>query len=182
MQRDAPELSSNRRLARLFTLESADEGAWGAAELAAVVRHQWRAPVELELGGVATATATRLRAVATGCGAALRSYGDLFTHPAPPLELLTLVKDYAKAHVTASDSPLPREVALALYYGSIFAAFVRLGQRLTQLGDGELAGAAAWLARQPWTDSAARELAEAARARLAAAGPSPDSPLEPRAG
>ena len=71
-------------------------------------------------------------------GLLLKSFADLFHHPAPVIELLELAKDFAKANMDHPESGLPGEIAATLYYTSIAAALVRLDARISQLADADL--------------------------------------------
>jgi len=88
----------------------------------------------------------------------LKSFADLFHHPSPPLELLELIKDFAKANLDHPESGLPDEIATTLYYTSIATALVRLDARITQLPDADLQRGLRWAMEQGWLDAATKEL------------------------
>jgi hypothetical protein len=98
----------------------------------------------------------------------LKSFSDLFHHPAPLVELLELVKDFAKANLDHPESGLPGEIATALYYTSIAAALVQLDTRISQLPDAELQRGLNWTREQPWLDEKTRELAAKAIEKISA--------------
>jgi hypothetical protein len=160
------------RLGRVIALGSRHDGAphWTSDEIAAIYRHELTAPLHIELGAVDTATARRLKLVSASHGLLLRSMGELLHHPNPPVELLVMVKDFGKASLDHPDSPLPREVAGALYWSAIAAALVRAGQRITSLPDGKLREGFRWTAQFAWLDDASRALLRQATARLNSAG------------
>jgi hypothetical protein len=112
----------------------------------------------VDLGGFDPPTALRLKNLSEAQHLLLKSFSDLFHHPVPPLELLTLTKDFAKANMDHPDSALPQEVAAALYYASIAAALVRLDKRISQLKDAELQRGLLWAKDQPWVDDPTRQL------------------------
>jgi hypothetical protein len=99
-------------------------------------------------------------------GLVLKSFADLFHHSAPPVELLELVKSFAKANLDHPESALPGEIASALYYLSIAAALVRLDQRITRLSDADLARGLQWAGEQVWLDDATKELLAKALQKL----------------
>jgi len=135
---------------------------WRPDELAAIFKHQVSAPMLVDLGGFDPRTAEQLKLVSEAQGLLLRSFSDLIHHPSPPLELLELVKNFAKANVDHPESGLPAEVASALYYLSIAAALVRREARISKLADADLARGFAWAGAQAWLDErAGRLLAEA---------------------
>src|SRR5205823_4989142 len=93
---------------------------------------------------------------ADGKAPPLNSFGDLLSHPRPPLELLELTKEFAKTSDTRASSPLPPEVATVLYYAAIVAARLRHGAGITGLGARDLRDGIAWALRQPWLDGRVR--------------------------
>ncbi len=144
------------------------EGArlWRPEELAAIFRHQMSAPMLVDLGSFDAATASRLKTLSDAQGLVLKSFTDLFHHPAPPLELLQLVKNFAKANIDHPDSGLPGEIASALYYSSIASALVHLDARISQLPDAELLRGFRWLEEQPWLDEKTKSLLAEAKKKL----------------
>jgi hypothetical protein len=159
--------SRPKALAALLSAREERGRLWRPDELAAVFRHQMSAPVVVDLGGFDTPTAVRLKALSDAQGLLLKSFGELFHHPSPPVELLELTKDFAKLNLDHPDSTLPSEIAAALYYTSIATALVRLDTRITQLKDADLRRGLQWTREQPWADSETRELASRALEKLA---------------
>ena len=99
-------------------------------------------------------------------GLLLKSFQDLFQHPQPPVELLQLVKDFAKICRAHPQGLLPHEVATVLYYLSIAAGIVRLQQRISTLPDERLQRGFDWAMAQGWVDAPARELLTQAKKNL----------------
>jgi hypothetical protein len=128
------------------------------------------APILVDLGGFDPATAGRLRTLGEAQGLLLKSFLDLFLHPVPPIELLSLTKDFAKVNMEHPDSSLPHEVAAVLYYASIAAALVRLERRITQLSEAELQRGLNWAREQPWIDGQVKALLDSALQKLAQPG------------
>lgn len=147
-------------------------GDWEPFELGAIFEHLWAAPVEYELEGWISDTVPPETASETNPEIWPRSYGELFRHPSPPLQLLIMVKEFAKAHFDHPDSPLPREIALVLYSVCIHAASVRLGKRITSLDDATLLEAGEWLLVQDWVDRPTKQLVRDGLARLTSSNPS----------
>jgi hypothetical protein len=144
---------------------------WRPEELSAIFRHQMSSPILVDLGGFDPATAGRLKALSEAQSLLLKSFSDLFHHPVPPLELLSLTKDFAKANMDHPESSLPQEVAAALYYASIATAIVRLDFRISQLKDAELQRGLLWAKDQPWIDDQTRAILVQALKKI-----SPDAP------
>jgi hypothetical protein len=141
-------------------INSGTEGTrlWRPDELAAIFRHQLSAPVFVDLGQLPKGEAARLKCVSDAQGLLLKSFSELFHHPAPPVELLELTKDFAKANMDHPESALPNEVASALYFTSIAAAYVRLGARISKLRDNDLRRGWLWTRDQGWIDEKTKAL------------------------
>jgi hypothetical protein len=163
---------SNPALAREM-LHPGSAGFWHEDDMAAIFRHELTCPVELELGAVHSGMAAQLATVAAARGLLLRSFADLLRHPNPPVELLVLVKQFAKSISQHPDSPLPRQVANVLYYLSLSAARVRCGRRITELDDASFRQGLGWCLEQPWVVGPERELLCEGLARLAQTGGTP---------
>jgi len=144
---------------------------WQPEELGAIFRHQMSAPMLVDLAGLDPAAAARLKMLSHAQGLLLKSFLDLFLHPVPPIELLTLSKDFAKSNMEQPDSSLPNEVAAVLYYVSIAAALVRLGRRISQLRDAELKRGLEWAKGKAWVEPRLQHLLEEALQKLAQAVP-----------
>jgi hypothetical protein len=156
-------------------MAAGDEHArlWRPDELGALFRHQLAAPILVDLGGFDPATASRLKALSAAQNLVLKSFLDLFLHPVPPVELLTLTKEFAKSNMDHPDSSLPKEVAAVLYYSSIAAALVRLDRRISQLNDEELQRGLRWAGDQPWVDGRIQQLLGQALQKLFPPRPTP---------
>jgi hypothetical protein len=150
--------SRAKKLASLLASGEERTKLWRVDELAAIFRHQMSAPILVDLGTFDPLTATRIRMQSEAQGLLLKSFADLFHHPSPPLELLELIKDFAKANLDHPESGLPDEIATTLYYTSIATALVRLDARITQLPDADLQRGLRWAMEQGWLDAATREL------------------------
>jgi hypothetical protein len=160
--------SRANKLASLLASGADRAQLWRPEELAAIFRHQMAAPVLVDLGALDERTAARLRLLGEAQGLLLKSFADLFHHPAPVLELLEMVKDFARANMDLPGGALPREIAATLYYTSIAAALVRLDTRISQLSDADLRRGLDWLRPQPWLDEPTRSLLDQALAKLPA--------------
>jgi hypothetical protein len=158
--------ASPGQVAAVMGLGDAAARVWQPEELGAVFRHQMVAPVSVDLGSLDPAVVGKLKTLTDACGLLLKSFRDLLQHPAPPVELLRLVKEFAKLNRDQPDSLLPSDVASVLYYLSIAAAMARWGERISALSDNELQRGFAWAMSQSWVDEPARELLGSASAKL----------------
>jgi hypothetical protein len=160
--------SEARSLAAFMAAGAERARLWRPEEIAAIFRHQMAAPILVDLAGFDPVTAARLRTLSDAQSLLLKSFADLFHHPAPPLELLELTKDFAKANMEPADSPLPGEVAAALYYASIASALVRLDRRISRLNDAELRRGFLWTKERAWMDGQTRQLLDEATQKISA--------------
>lgn len=157
------------KVAEALGLGATPARVWLPEELGAVFQHQMAAPVSVDLAGVNPESAAPLRLLTDAQGLLLKSFRDLFQHPQPPVELLELVKNFAKMNRGRRDSLLPSEVATVLYYLSIAAALVRLRKRITVLSDEELRRGLDWALEQKWVEEPARGLLDLAKQRILSA-------------
>jgi hypothetical protein len=158
--------SHAKGLAALMASSEERGPLWRAEELAAMFRHQLSAPVLMDLGSFDARTAAQLKTLTAAQGLLLSSFADLFNHAQPPVQLLELVKDFAKANIDHPESGLPREIATALYYTSIAAALVRVDKRISQLPDADLRRGLRWTIEQAWLDDKTKTLLNEALAKL----------------
>jgi hypothetical protein len=147
-----------RQLSALMASGEEHAPLWRPEELAAMFRHQMSAPVLMDLGSFDPRTASQLKALTAAQGLLLSSFAELFNHANPPLQLLQMVKDFAKTNLDHPESGLPREIATALYYASIAAALVRLDKRISKLPDADLQRGLRLTQQQPWLDERTRSL------------------------
>jgi hypothetical protein len=130
---------------------------WHAKELGDILRHQLAAPLEFEIIGVNGELVAQLR-VKWGVAPEIETFGDLFEHPQPTVEMLELTKEFAKASRAHADGPLPEEVAVVLHLLSIVAALTKCGKRITRLDDEGLRFGLNWALEQPWLDESTRKV------------------------
>jgi hypothetical protein len=158
--------SRAKELAALMATGEERAKLWRPDELAAMLRHQMSAPMLVDLGSFDARTATKLRTLSEAQGLLLKSFSDLFHHPAPPIELLELVKNFAKSNLDHPESGLPGEIASALYYTSIASALVHLDSRISQLPDSDLRRGLHWTEEQAWLDEKTKGLLAQALKKL----------------
>ena len=146
-------------LSQLLACDEQPGATWSKSDLHAILRHQLEADVEFDLthfGGVARATLT---SVATHQDSAEhQTFGQLLAAPDPPLEMLELVRRFAKRSRVQRSGDLPDEVATVLYYAAIAAARLRHGTSLSKLDDETLWDGLAWGLEQDWLTAPLRDL------------------------
>lgn len=157
-------------LAKMLDFGAGQQPLWASDELGAIFQHQMNSPLEPDLARMDPALRDRLGPLMAGSSEPLRTFGDLFRHPHPPLELLQATKQFAKYSRTREES-LPRELATVLYFLAIAAAWTRHRQRITALDGEPLLSGLAWARQQPWLDEHSRAILAEAERQLR-----PDSP------
>jgi hypothetical protein len=147
-------------LTQMMSAGVGDERLWAPDELGAILEHQLAAPLECDLSGLDNGLAEWLDEPGEAGDRPLGTFGDLLRHPSPPLRLLELTKEFAKARRSHPRSPLPDEIATVLYFLSIAAAMTRCGTRITRMDDHSLEYGLKWALKQPWLDDSSRGLLE----------------------
>jgi hypothetical protein len=159
--------SRAEQLSKIMNLDEAAPNAWAEEDLPAMLRHQMSAPLEfdlssLELGKSEEAARDQTLSAADACR--IRSFQDLFEHPAPPLALLKWAKDFFKQQAGTSANRRPeQEVAYLFYLLAIVISRVRLGTSITTLTDADLQKALKWAISRKWLDANTKEMCVQAR-------------------
>lgn len=149
MSQDDLESSDATRLAKALSIHPTTPERLSPDELAAILEHQLRTPLQIDLGEIPKAEH------------APHTLSELLTGSAsPPLDLLERAKAFAKFCKSAPDGPLPVEVASVLYFAAIVRAQLAHGARISALSDVELADGFRWSLQQPWVTHGLRELLE----------------------
>jgi len=151
-------------LAELMSLAAADPVGWPADELPALWRHQLDTPLISDLVDVAPNAA---QCISTWCQlSGTGTFGDVLSDPSPPIQILRLIKDFAKSRTAGVDASPLQELAIALYYAVIAVALVRCGLRITDLPDASLLKGFGWAAACAWLDDRTRASLREAVKRL----------------
>jgi WD40 repeat protein/serine/threonine protein kinase len=145
-------------LARMMELDMGTKHDWQPDELGSILRHQLDSPLGFDLGNFAPESKEVLDVISPSATIPLNTFGDLLRHPHPPLEVLKLVKEFAKANRNNSQSTLPPEIATVIYFAAIVVALMRCGQRITTLDDNALRQGVEWSVAQPWIDELCHSL------------------------
>jgi hypothetical protein len=145
-----------RSLACLMQVD--DLGSWNAAELGPILEHQLDTPLDVDLGPIAVAEGNRPDFGREQLKAEIRTFRQLLLAPHPPIELLNLVKQFAKGCRNQPDGPLPHEVATVLYLAAIAAARRNCHQRISTLDDAAWQLAVDWALAQSWLNAGIRDL------------------------
>jgi hypothetical protein len=141
-----------RLLAQFLEVEDVPRGIWSADELGAILRHQLASSVQLDLESQDPALRARVPALLPGHKPGALTFGQLFQQAAPSLDLLLLVKQFAKASRLRGQSVLPAEIATVIYLSSIVVARLRCRRRISEQSDESLTYGIQWILDQPWVD------------------------------
>ena len=174
-------------LSRIMDLDEYQEPVWSSEDLAAMLRHQLSLPLLDGVGKLSPQDTARHRCRKLEAGMTL---GELFADPAPPLRLLSLVKQFAKegrkgvrnrlperpegcCAQTVPDpfsASLPGDLCLVLYYSAIVAARLRCGQRISELSHAALCRGLKWAVEQEWVGEPLGALLSEGLARMRGEG------------
>ena len=163
-----------RGLSTMLEFREVQRHEWQPQELAAMLRHHFDAPLHLSMGTLSAEVAHQLRQANPPLDP-LMTLGQLLHHPQPPVELLRLVKRFAKLCRRDPDNPLPSEMVMLLYYASIVAAMTRAHEEITELSPASLRRGLRWLSAQTWIDQGMRALLQDGLNEVADAAMSPRS-------
>jgi hypothetical protein len=154
---DAAALRSEAsQLARIFGAIGQAEACWLPEDLPDLLRYQWNAPMDSDLAEAPGQD--RDETLAHAARAQIRTFGDLLSHPSPPVPLLKLAKDFFKKNAGSSKDPRPEcQVAYLFYLLVILAARTRAGTAISGLADAELERGVKWSLNQAWVQGAARD-------------------------
>ena len=157
MTSDPPSMST------MLNLNGVNVHAWGSQELREMLRHQLAAPLQLSLGTLSAEVAHQVKQAGVDPRMTL---DQLLNHPRPPIELLKLVKRFAKMCRRDRENALPSEIAMLLYYASIAAALLRTEQPISDLKPASLQRGMSWLIGQEWLTDDMRSLLKDGLARV----------------
>ncbi|MCX6928561.1 MAG: hypothetical protein NT154_35930 [Verrucomicrobia bacterium] len=142
---------------------------WKEQDLPAMLQHQFAAPLDFDLrsqelaGGEAR---SREKTLTGAAGVRIETFGDLLTHPAPPLELLKLAKEFFKWRTQACKKDSPEWRIAYLFYLLTLLAAGKHASRLSSLSPRALLTGAKWALEQSWIDPQTRQFIVAACERL----------------
>src|SRR6185369_739224 len=97
-------------LSTLLQFEEVHQHHWSTRDLEDMLQHQLAAPLHLALGPLSAEVSHQLRLSQARQSVSLMiTLGDLLQHDEPSLELLQLVKRFAKLCRKNPENPLPAE-------------------------------------------------------------------------
>ncbi len=129
--------------------------AWNREDLAAIFRHEIRAPLRLALGDLSALVAHALDTLPPDLSEP-KSIEDLLLEPTPSADVLTLLKRFGRRCSQEQCGPLPKEIGMALYYASIGIARQRKMESVSALPDAELIKGLRWTLSRSWLEEKIR--------------------------
>lgn len=117
-----------------------------------------RTPLPMSLGPADPAVTEKIVVAARQQHVLIESLWQLFLAPRPPLDLLVLVRDFAKRHLASKTSPLSADDARLIYLAAIASAFVGSNERITSLGDKDMLQQFHWARKLKQTPAELRDL------------------------
>ena len=156
-------------LSTMLNLRDIHRHTWSDLDLREMLGHQLAAPLYLGLGTLSAEVSHQIRQGDIAVSPQI-TLGQLLSHETPPLELLKLVKRFAKMCRRDPEKPLPSEIVMLLYYASITAAMVRLNEPISDLAPASVGRGLRWLSAQAWLTDEIRPLVHEGLTYLAAQG------------
>jgi hypothetical protein len=153
-------------LAGILTLDGAETELWAADEMRAIWQHQLAAPLEIDLNTMESGLPTGLTTSPEIKPLLMKTFGELFGHSHPPVELLDLTRQFALQTLRESENPHLKQVAKALYYVSMAACLDRCAKP-PLLPEAELRSGIDWALNRIWLDQKTKQLLVHARKLLA---------------
>jgi hypothetical protein len=139
-------------LARLLNLREQQDDPWSTNDLAQLLQHQLDQNLMSDLSSIAPGAAETVKSQFADVHKAPETYRQLFQYPSPPVRVLELGKEMAKASRKDNESPLPSEISEYLYYAFIAVALVRSSRVISSLSERELQRGIGWALRRTWGD------------------------------
>ena len=144
-------------LSTMLRFDDIHRHQWSTRDLQDMLTHQLAAPLHLGLGPLSAEVTAQLGAGPEPHNSRM-TLGELLRHAHPPLEVLKLVKRFAKMCRRSADNPLPSEIVMFMYYASIIVAVLRLNESISEITDVSIKRGVSWLAVQPWMAGEMRSL------------------------
>jgi len=123
------------RLADLIELDAESRTLWNGSDLKSILAHQLATKILPDLTKIhpgfsdESFDADSVKDL---------TFGQALTDPNAPIELLKLIKDFAKVHWHSKSSGLPKEIAMVLYYAAIASGMNHGHGSITKLSPEDL--------------------------------------------
>lgn len=155
-------------LEELLGLERTAEGSAAESDGEGALARALAAPLVERLSNTKADWATAMEALCAEQKPPIRTVRDLLLHPSPPVGVLIMLKNAAKASRARPDGPLPDRAATALYLAAIGVAWYRCHEVITTLDIHGLPEKLNWAADQAWNDPTLAAVLETAAVHMRA--------------
>ncbi len=145
-------------LARIIGLGTEATPQWGDQDLTEMFAHQLSASLMDDLQNLNGVDLDQLYAWVTSVNPPITTFGDLFFHANPPIELLKQTKEYAKACRDDVSCLIPDSIASTLYYACLAVGRTRCGIWLTTMSPAAIRQGFRWAVDQPWVEPDLRSI------------------------
>lgn len=158
MPSDIRDDDDRSKLSRMLDIAGSGLDGCNDAELSSVLSLELGTSIVDTIAKSGLVHAQDIAAIAAHAAPPIASFRDLFHHPAPPTELLEIVKNYAKL-CRAKDAHGPSgEVSTVLYFLSIAVAQAKHGKRITEMDDAGVLAGVTWVLQKQWVDRETKSL------------------------
>ena len=156
--------SDAQRLLQIIGVNENTATEWALTDIASIFRHQMNAPLDFDLSAEGPQGATAGSTPIEGDNRGITTFGELFRHPAPPIELLKLSKGFFKRIVaTHPKNSAEHQVAYVSYLLSVILARRCHGKRISDLKDSTLITGLDWALTQTWVEKSIHKVLRDAR-------------------
>lgn len=138
-----------------FQLAAEDAVTWNDRDLASLLRHQLNLPLSHLASLVLPAESSNLEVDNSQPCATL---SELFAATNPSVSILRQVKDVCKLLARSSDAPIPKEVAIVLYYAAIATTLLRTNESISTSSSESLSEGLFRVLAIPWCTPELRRL------------------------
>ena len=149
--------SNPQCLAKILSVDDSTQDLWRTDDLGAIYRHQLAATICIDFASAGSRLGRKLDESKLDPRVFQQTFSEALFGSQPNMELLQLIKVFAKEKRSDPNSPLPKPVALVLYFGAI-AAMTLCGETISKLSSSEQRDGIEWGIDLPWIDNAMREL------------------------
>ena len=138
LQSTTLDIQGIQRLAKLLELDDDEPSLWTDEHLTASFEHQLATPLREPLAQISPRLNARLALMVSEDAIPIVTFGDLFGHPNPPIEILRAVKDWSTRCMQEKSCDAPPQIAPVIYLASVAAALLRCRERITHSDNTDL--------------------------------------------
>ncbi len=161
-----PPFRNTEAIRRLLSVETAAAEEWLPDEFEVMLEHQLGTSLAVSVSQLDAARGLGTQQLLDRLGSPSMTFFEALARGGATVEVLGIVKWFAKECLTSTDPLLPKPIAIYLYIVSIVTALRLHGACISSTPEYKLETDLCWLAGQPWVTGAAGGLVESALAWL----------------